>query len=65
MKEKTPYDYFLLNLRMTEMMVEKLKGQTTNDDALHAQVGLLTNLIDSLVKLKEDLSALLTDKQPN
>ena len=64
-KEKTPYDYFLLNLKMTEMMVKKMQGQLNNDDTVRTQIMLLQDMIDNLSRLQGDLSEVLEEENPN
>ena len=64
-KEKTPYDYFLLNLKMTEMMVKKMQGQLINDDTVRTQIMLLQDMIDNLSRLQGDLSEVLEEENPN
>ena len=61
--ENTPYDYFLINLKMIEAMVLKMKkngAHTTN--AVHLQVALLKDMIGSLTTLMEDLTELEEEK---
>ena len=65
MKDKTPYDYFLMNLRMTEMMVKKMKGQTNNNDNVRTQIILLQDMIENLEKLQSDLTEVLETESPN
>ena len=61
--ENTPYDYFLINLKMIEAMVLKMKkngAHTTN--AVHLQVALVKDMIGSLTTLMEDLTELEEEK---
>lgn len=64
-KDKTPYDYFLMNLRMTEMMVRKMKGQGNNNDSVKTQIILLEDMIKNLEKLQNDLSEVLEEEDIN
>ena len=62
---ETPYDYFLMNLRMTEMMVRKMKGQGNNNDSVKTQIILLEDMIKNLEKLQNDLSEVLEEEDIN
>ena len=64
-KEKTPYDYFLMNLKMTEMMVKKMKGQGSNNDTVRTQILMLQDMIENLEKLQTDLTSVLEEETPN
>tara|TARA_R100000808_G_C2009671_1_gene62833 strand:+ start:286 stop:483 length:198 start_codon:yes stop_codon:yes gene_type:complete len=65
MKEKTPYDYFLMNLKMTEMMVKKMKGQGSNNDTVRTQILMLQDMIENLERLQTDLTSVLEEETPN
>ena len=65
LEEKTPYDYFLMNLKMTEMMVKKMRGQGNNNDAVKTQILMLQEMIENLEKLQNDLSEVLETDKPN
>ena len=61
--ENTPYDYFLINLKMIEAMVLKMKKNGTHTtNAVHLQVALLKDMIGSLTTLMEDLTELEEEK---
>ncbi len=65
MEEKTPYDYFLMNLKMTEMMVKKMKAQGNNNDVVKTQVLMLQDMIENLEQLQADLTEVLEEENPN
>ena len=65
MEEKTPYDYFLMNLKITEMMVKKMKAQGNNNDVVKTQVLMLQDMIENLEQLQADLTEVLEEENPN
>ena len=65
MEEKPPYDYFLMNLKMTEMMVKKMKAQGNNNDVVKTQVLMLQDMIENLEQLQADLTEVLEEENPN
>ena len=59
MKE-TPYDFFLMNLKMMEAMVTKMKVDGSTNDTVPLQIAMLKEIVESLNKLSNDLSTLAT-----
>ena len=64
MKE-TPYDFFLMNLKMMEAMVTKMKVDGSTNDTVPLQIAMLKEVVGSLLKLSKDLSSLVIEDKKN
>ena len=60
---ETPYDYFLINLKMIETMVNKMiEDGSSPDNSVHLQIALLKDVIKNLNILMKDLMDLKEQK---